>query len=168
MARNSALIVEVVSPVKPSSCLHGTRGHGVKEGVINWACRKVWIGNPCLCFWSWVVTHEKSPNPQPLYDSYLQLWQLYLKLGLNVHILRVQLHATSTDNIFLWRSVQSFCTAFRFGKKIQLHYPFVHLQTSQPLNSTMFRARWGITSQGSSGELPPPVTSQNWLAPGFS
>lgn len=117
MARNSALIVEIVGPVKPSSCSHGTRGHGVKEGVINWACRKAWIGNPCLCFWSWVVTHEKSPNPQPLYDSYLQLWQLYLKLGLNVHILRVQLHATSTDNIFLWRSVQSFCTAFRFGKK---------------------------------------------------
>lgn len=76
-----------------------------------------------------MLPHQSSPSSQPLHDSYAQLWQLYLKLGLNVHLLCVQLHATVIENIFLW---QAFCTAFRFGKKTQT----VKLSISAPSDLT--------------------------------
>lgn len=72
---------------------------------------------------------SEQPKPSAIIWFIRQLWQLYLKLALNMHILYVQLHTTIIDSIFLW---QLFCTAFRFGKKPhqnQLHYPFVHPQT---------------------------------------
>lgn len=139
MARNSACAARSgcgnCEPWEVFLLSHGRRGHGVREGMMDWACREAWIGNPWLCMGSWVVPHQNSPNPLPLCDSYLQLWQLYLKLSLNMHILCVQLHATIIESIFLWQSVQSFCTAFRFGKENSKQNCYItHLCTLRPHN----------------------------------
>lgn len=71
------------------------------------------------------VYSQNRPRIQPSYDSYMLLWQLYIKSGLNMHILHIQLHTTIIKNIFLWQGSHSACASRSVCK---IHYPFVHHQ----------------------------------------
>lgn len=47
------------------------------------------------------VHSQNWPRIQLVYDSYVQLWRLYIELGVTVPMRRVQLHMTIIENILL-------------------------------------------------------------------
>lgn len=102
----------------------GMPGHGVKEGMMNWACRKAWIGNPCGAEWFHIRTAQTFCHYVIHTPAVAAISQISPKYS---HTLCT----AAQYNHWQYFSVAVILHS-RFGKKPhqnQVHYPFVHPQT---------------------------------------